>query len=100
MIKLFVEYQIKQAYMPHYLQQMQMLSDFHPGFEWLKSTEQDNLFLEIYTFADEVAAEDFRVERGRKAKDRWLWDPENIVKGGKAGMRMWTFHTLNSKNRP
>lgn len=85
---LFVEYKIKHDSEQYYHEQMKGLILQYDNAEWLESSQQSRLYLEIWRFDSMEELEQFSLERTGNTK--WKRLDEWIV-GGPEKRNMWTF---------
>ncbi|MDI4644235.1 hypothetical protein [Cohnella hashimotonis] len=90
-IILFCEYSIPDAHRDRFLTWVREAPSRWIGAELAENREQPGVFVELRRPADEREASEMKKER---LEGRSWTEMENWVKGGRGGLRVWTFVPL------
>ncbi|MFC5530103.1 hypothetical protein [Cohnella yongneupensis] len=93
----FCEYVVLEEYRSVYSSWIQSRSQQGKPFQALENTSQPGVFVEIWHAEDGEQAAQIEKERreGRSWTEMMLW-----IKGGEAGLRIWTFRPIGELNVP
>lgn len=92
---LFCEYVVLEEHREAYLRWMTERMGEGASFEALENVGQPGVFVEIWPVdgAERAAATEKERREGRSWKPMTLW-----IKGGEAGLRIWTFRSIGAIN--